>query len=237
NKKEEPAYGTDALRLWVASSEYVKDINIGNTVMKSVRRYRNTARFMLGNLNGFNYDKLVEYGDLKLVDKYALYELYQFGKAVNSGYEDFAFNRGDSLIFPPTSQLTSNLHITVVQTLNNFSSVTLSAFYFDMVKDRLYADHVDSLSRRSVQSVLYHVAPIVPHLAEEIYENYKTIEPERYDTLFKSGWYDLDERWNDPSISEEWTVLKNLRSEVNKLLEVARSKKYMEDDVNKLSEF
>ncbi|CAG8576245.1 6913_t:CDS:10, partial [Acaulospora morrowiae] len=184
NKKEEPAYGADVLRLWAASSEYVKDINIGSTVMnhvaESMRRYRNTARFMLGNLNNFNYNQLMKYEDLKSIDRYALYELYHFGKAVNSGYEDFAFNK-------------------VVQTLNNFSSVTLSAFYFDIVKDRLYADHVESLSRRSVQSVLYHIlnmytrsiAPIVPHLAEEIYENYKIVEPEKHDSVFKLGWYDL----------------------------------------------
>ncbi|CAJ0835235.1 15053_t:CDS:2, partial [Entrophospora sp. SA101] len=71
------------------------------------------------------------------IDKFMLHELYQFGKSINASYESFGFNK-------------------ITQLLNNFTNVTLSAFYFDIVKDRLYADHIKSLSRTSVQTVLYH---------------------------------------------------------------------------------
>ncbi|CAG8499014.1 1003_t:CDS:10 [Cetraspora pellucida] len=224
NREKEPAYGVDILRLWAASSDYTKDVSIGKTVMSQVgenlRKYRNTARFMLGNLNGFNHEQLVVYDDLKSIDKYMLHETYQFGKVIESNYDDFLFNK-------------------VVQTLNNFTNVSLSAFYFDIVKDRLYADHAISISRRSVQTVLYHVlnvytrslAPMIPHLAEEIYENYKSIGREQFDSIFKLGWYNMNKSWDNQAIQEEWSILKSLRNEVNQLLELARKDKVIKSSL------
>ncbi|CAG8441470.1 17098_t:CDS:10 [Dentiscutata heterogama] len=224
NKEKEPAYGVDVLRLWVASSDYTRDVSIGKTVMSQVgenlRKYRNTARFMLGNLNNFDHEQLVAYDDLKSIDKYMLHETYQFGKAVESNYDDFLFNK-------------------VVQALNNFTNVSLSAFYFDIVKDRLYADHALSISRRSVQTVLYHIlnvytrslAPMVPHLAEEIYENYKNIDREQFDSIFKLGWYNMNKNWDNRAIQKEWNILKTLRNEVNQLLEVARKDKVIKSSL------
>ncbi|RIA87776.1 Isoleucyl-tRNA synthetase [Glomus cerebriforme] len=224
NLKQDPAYGIDVLRLWVASSEYVKDINIGKTVMsqvgENVRKYRNTARFMLGNLNNFRYNQLVEYEDLNLIDKYMLHEVYHFGKVVKTFYDEYTFNK-------------------VVQALNNFTNVLLSAFYFDIVKDRLYADHIISQSRRSVLTVLYHIlniytislSPIVPHLAEEIYENFKNISHKECDSVFKLGWYNLGEKWDNQPLQQEWNVLKYLRNEVNQLLEVARKDKVIKSSL------
>ncbi|CAI2167845.1 17980_t:CDS:10 [Funneliformis geosporum] len=218
NLKKNPAYGVDVLRLWVASSEYIKDVNIGSNVMKQVgeniRKYRNTARFMLGNLYNFSYDKLVDYEDLYPIDKYMLHEVYHFGNNVKTFYDDYTFNK-------------------VVQTLNNFTNTTLSAFYFDIIKDRLYADYLTSQSRKNVLTVLYHIlnvytitlSPIVPHLAEEIYENYKILGPKEYDSIFRLGWYNLDEKWNNQSLRQEWDVLKQLRNDVNQLLEVVRKDK------------
>ncbi|CAJ0749522.1 7325_t:CDS:10 [Entrophospora sp. SA101] len=196
NSAKEPPYGADILRLWVASTEYVKDVNIGKNILSQIaenmRKYRGTARFMLGNLNNFSHQQLVCYDDLKPIDKFMLHELYQFGKSINASYESFGFNK---------------------------------TFYFDIVKDRLYADHIKSLSRTSVQTVLYHIlnvytialAPIVPHLAEEVYENFKSCNSTEYESVFKLGWYNL--------IQEEWNVLKVLRSEVNQSLENARKNK------------
>ncbi|CAJ0636122.1 11131_t:CDS:10 [Entrophospora sp. SA101] len=162
NSAKEPPYGADILRLWVASTEYVKDVNIGKNILSQIaenmRKYRGTARFMLGNLNNFSHQQLVCYDDLKPIDKFMLHELYQFGKSINASYESFGFNK---------------------------------TFYFDIVKDRLYADHIKSLSRTSVQTVLYHIlnvytialAPIVPHLAEEVYENFKSCNSTEYEKL------------------------------------------------------
>ncbi|CAB4494523.1 unnamed protein product [Rhizophagus irregularis] len=222
--KNEPAYGVDVLRLWVASSEYVNDINIGKNIMsqvgENIRKYRNTARFMLGNLNNFKYNQLVEYEELDLIDKYMLHETYNFGKNIKIFYDEYAFNK-------------------VVQALNNLSNVLLSAFYFDIVKDRLYADHITSQSRRNVLTVLYHIlniytislSPIVPYLAEEIYDNYKNIRPKENDSVFKLGWYDLDEKWNNQLLQQEWNTLKHLRGEVNQLLEAARKDKLIKSSL------
>jgi isoleucyl-tRNA synthetase len=98
NLQKDPAYGTDVLRLWAASSEYTKDIAIGKTILsqvaESVRKFRITARFMLGNLNGFKEDEQVKYEGLSRLDKFMLAEVYQFSKNVTSGYDDLLFNKG-----------------------------------------------------------------------------------------------------------------------------------------------
>jgi len=98
NLQKDPAYGTDVLRLWAASSEYTKDIAIGKTILsqvtESIRKFRNTARFMLGNLNGFKETDQVAYKDLSRLDKFMLAEVYQFSKNVNAGYDEFMFNKG-----------------------------------------------------------------------------------------------------------------------------------------------
>ncbi|PKK61447.1 Nucleotidylyl transferase [Rhizophagus irregularis] len=190
--KNEPAYGVDVLRLK----------NIMSQVGENIRKYR--------NLNNFKYNQLVEYEKLNLIDKYMLHETYNCGKNIKIFYDEYAFNK-------------------VVQALNNLSNVLLSAFYFDIVKDRLYADHITSQSRRNVLTVLYHIlniytislSPIVPYLAEEIYGDYKNIRHKENDSVFKLGWYDL----NNQLLQQEWNTLKHLRSEVNQLLEAARKDK------------
>ncbi|GET65734.1 uncharacterized protein OCT59_027192 [Rhizophagus irregularis] len=152
-------------------------------VGENIRKYRNTARFMLGNLNNFKYNQLVEYKELDLIDKYMLHETYNFGKNTKIFYDEYAFNK-------------------VVQALNNLSNVLLSAFYFDIVKDRLYADHITS-------------------------QNFKYI----YYIIITNRWYDLDEKWNNQLLQQEWNTLKHLRSELNQLLEVARKDKFIKSSL------
>ncbi|CAG8682554.1 10905_t:CDS:2, partial [Ambispora gerdemannii] len=224
NLQTHPPYGADILRLLVASSEYTTDVNIGKTflnqVVDSMRKYRNTARFMLGNLNDFNYKDQVKIELLKPIDCYMLHQVYLFGEQVNQAYAEFSISQ-------------------IVQALNNFTNVNLSAFYFEIVKDRLYADHANGLSRRAVQTVLYQIlnvyalslAPIVPHLAEEIYENYKIIGPISHNSVFQLGWYHLEKEWNNPSIASEFEILRDLRNEVNYLLEMARRDNSLEANV------
>ncbi|KAG9298343.1 hypothetical protein G9A89_002831 [Geosiphon pyriformis] len=218
NIQKDPPYGVDVLRLWVASAECAKDVTIGPAVMsqvaESLRKYRNNSRFMLSNLNDFTHDQQVSFDRLRPIDQYMLHELYQFGQKVQESYQDFSFQR-------------------VVQTLNNFSNVGLSAFYFEIIKDCLYADHSDSLSRRAAQTVLYHIlnvytlsiAPIAPHLAEEIYDNFKPSGPVAHSSVFKLGWYHLEDHWNNPIIAKEWEIIKNVRGEINQLLATARKNK------------
>jgi len=98
NVQKDPAYGLDVLRLWAASSEYTKDIAIGKTILAQVaeglRKFRTTARFMLGNLNGFHESQAVPYEDLSRLDKFMLSEVYQFCKSVNAAYDEFMYNKG-----------------------------------------------------------------------------------------------------------------------------------------------
>ncbi|RKP09434.1 isoleucyl-tRNA synthetase [Thamnocephalis sphaerospora] len=196
DKKKQPAYGTDVLRLWVASTEYVRDVAVGSTIIaniaESMRKFRGTARFMLGSLSDFSRENMVDYEQLLPVDQYMLQELNRFNTAVGDAYENFAFNK-------------------VVQELGRFTSSQLSAFYFELIKDRLYADGQDSASRRAAQTVLFHVlniyvqalAPIACHLAEEVHSP----------------------QWNDAQLEADWRVLRDLRGQHNFLVEQARKEK------------
>lgn len=177
---------------------------------ESLRKIRTTARFLLGNLHDFKQENYVEYDKLQEVDKYMLHELYKYNDRVASAYSDFAFNRGNKYtFFDGFSLLNSSL---VVQNIQNFTNTTLSSFYFDTIKDRLYNEPESSESRRMAQTVLYEVsffiiiinndqlffkvlksyttsiAPFVCHTAEEIYENYKAITPKPESSVFKAGW-------------------------------------------------
>ncbi|KAF9903138.1 hypothetical protein EC991_004121 [Linnemannia zychae] len=220
NLQKDPAYGTDVLRLWAASSEYTKDIAIGKTILgqvsESIRKFRNTARFMLGNLNGFKETDQVPYEDLSRLDRFMLSEVYQFSKNVNSAYDEYMFNK-------------------VFTQLQYFTSTTLSSFYLDVIKDSLYSDAEKSHQRRAIQTVLFHtlkaftqsIAPLAPHLAEEVYEHYRDCFKTPVPSVFRSGW-DLNrqpENWNNTLLREEFSVLKQLRMEANQLLEQARTAK------------
>ncbi|KAI7822208.1 isoleucyl-tRNA synthetase [Gamsiella multidivaricata] len=218
NLQKDPAYGTDVLRLWAASSEYTRDIAIGKTILtqvaESIRKFRNTARFMLGNLSGFKEEEQVSYDQLSRLDKFMLAEVYQFSKNVNAGYDEFMFNK-------------------VFTQLQYFTSTTLSSFYLDVIKDSLYSDAERSLQRRAIQTVLFHtlnaftrsVAPLAPHLGEEVYEHYRDCFVSPQPSVFLSGWLDAPESWNDLQLRDEFSVLKHLRSEANQLLEQARTAK------------
>ncbi|KAI9258793.1 Isoleucyl-tRNA synthetase [Phascolomyces articulosus] len=220
NNKLFPAYGTDVLRMWVASCEYTKDIAVGPSIIAqisdNIRKIRTTARFLLGNLHDFSYKDCVPYNQLKETDRYMLHELFEFGERVTNAYDNFAFNRATH-------------HI------QHFTTNNLSAFYFDVVKDRLYNNPSDAFARRTAQTVLYHVlraytasiAPVACHTAEEIYENYRSMTPNSESSVFKQGWIPLESEWQQTSLEDKWNVLKQLKSEVNQVLEIARQEKVL----------
>lgn len=151
----------------------------------SLRKLRNTARFLLGNLDDFAPEKAVPYEQLTGIDKYMLHKLQEFSAGLMSDYEEYQFSKGDPISFlksiHPSSLLNaSSLFISswaVYRWLVNFATVDLSAFYFEIVKDRLYADPTDGLRRRSTQTVLRHtldnlttaLAPIAPFTAQDIH--------------------------------------------------------------------
>ena len=228
NKKIKPAYGADVLRLWVASVDYTGDVCIGDGIMKqtfeSYRRMRNIARYMLGNLHDFNpTTDEVPYANLPSLDKWILGRLSKTLLEVDDAYNSYQFNK-------------------VVGTLLKFATADLSNFYLDIAKDRLYISEPNSLRRRSCQTVLAHVldgftkaiAPILPHLAEDINLNVPFI---KFDTrnkieqvgkgrqsIFQDKWPSHLEKFQKCD-AMEWAKIREIRTDINQLLELARVNK------------
>ncbi len=214
NQKEEPPYGADVLRLWVSSVDYTSDQRIGKNIIKQLGdirgKIRNTARVLLGNLDDFDPEKnLVAYDKLPAVDRYMLHRMTEVFGEVTEAFESFQFFR-------------------FFQTIQNFCVVDLSNFYIDIAKDRLYISSPDSFRRRSTQTVLYYalenltraIAPVLSHLAEDIWQflPYKT----PYKSVFEAGWVKLDTQWQNPELASFWEKLRDIRTDVNKVLEQAR---------------
>lgn len=205
--------GADVLRLWAASTDYTEDVRIGDEILKQVqesyRKIRNTYKFILGNLNGFNPSSdMVSYDDMYPYDKYMMYALNRYTRNVLDAYKRYEFN-------------------SVYKETNNFISFTLSNFYLDMTKDILYIEKVDSKQRRSVQTVLYNIinnlvtllAPILPYTSEEAY---------RYipgDKLVSVHLLDMPTVVEYDFDSKLWDLFFEVKNDVNKALEEARSEK------------
>lgn len=217
NQQKEPAYGADVLRLWVSSVDYSSDVPIGQTILKQLidvrNKIRNTARFLLGNLHDFNPETdAVAYDDLPELDRYMLHRITEVFEEVTEAYENFQFFK-------------------FFQTVQNFCVVDLSNFYLDIAKDRLYISNANSPRRRSCQTVLQialenltkAIAPVLCHLAEDIWQFLPYETP--YKSVFESGWVMLKPEWNQPELVEKWSKLRDLRTEVNKVMEQARNAK------------
>ena len=217
NKKQEPPYGADVLRLWVSSVDYSSDVRVGKNIIKQTsdmyRKVRNTARFLLGNLHDFDPKQdAVAYADLPELDKYMLHRLTEVFTEVTAAYESYQFFR-------------------FFQAIQNFCVVDLSNFYLDIAKDRLYISSPNSFRRRSCQTVLSvaieniakAIAPVLCHMAEDIWQAlpYDT----GYKSVFASGWLETKEEWHKPELNEFWSTIANLRDEVNKVMEQARTAK------------
>ena len=217
NKKQEPPYGADVLRLWVSSVDYSSDVRIGKNIIKQTsdmyRKVRNTARFLLGNLHDFDPKQdAVAYADLPELDQYLLHRITEVFAEVSDAYESYQFFR-------------------FFQAIQNFCVVDLSNFYLDIAKDRLYISSLNSFRRRSCQTVLAiaieniakAIAPVLCHMAEDIWQALP------YDTgfksVFESGWVETKEEWHQPELNEFWGKISNLRDEVNKVMEQARTAK------------
>ncbi|MGA1980553.1 MAG: isoleucine--tRNA ligase [Sedimentisphaerales bacterium] len=178
NAQDEVAkYGSDILRLWVASVNYQEDIRCNDELIGRIqdayRKIRNTLRYLLGNIDDFNpNEKAVAYNDMFEIDKWAMQQLQKLIAEVTQSYEEFVFHRVFTLI-------------------HNFCAVEMSSIYMDVLKDRMYCDLADSLSRRSAQTAMYKIldclirmlAPILVHTAEEVWEVMKTSDEQRAPVL------------------------------------------------------
>jgi isoleucyl-tRNA synthetase len=159
--------GTDGLRLWASSSDTASDPVVSDILMKNVqevfRKIRNTCRFLISNINDFDISKdAVLTEKMKAIDLYAMQELYEVHQEILVSYTDYNFTR-------------------VFHLLGNYCSVNLSAFYLDIIKDRLYVEKKDGIERRSAQTVCYHIldtltklmAPILSFTAEQLSDEYQ----------------------------------------------------------------
>jgi isoleucyl-tRNA synthetase len=218
NAKLQPAYGADVLRLWVATSNYASDVCIGESIIKqtfeSYRKLRNTARFLLGNLHDFDpAHHAVPYPDLPELDRQMLSLLDALLADVRAAYDEFSFSRA-------------------VGMLQQFVVSDLSNFYLDVSKDRLYIASAAEPRRRSCQTVLAKtvqgiavaLAPVLPHLAEDIWQNIPY--PTGKKSVFGAGWPAATTPADAaPVDAAAWDAVRALRDEVNKCLELARADK------------
>ncbi len=214
--------GADILRLWVASENIQNDVRASDEIFKrmvdSYRRIRNSLRFLLGNLHGFNPAKGIAREQMIPMDQYMLHRLALFAEQMQSSYESYEFHK-------------------LFQVLQNFCATDLSAFYFDVCKDRLYADDHESFSRQSAQTVLWHIlnhvlrtiAPILIHTAEEAWQELRAQglvdAAEDRLSVHLLSWRHCPEAWKDQALEQQWQGLFELRTEVMKQLEAARLQK------------
>ncbi|XP_010547028.1 PREDICTED: isoleucine--tRNA ligase, chloroplastic/mitochondrial [Tarenaya hassleriana] len=224
NSKDAPAYGADVLRLWVSSVDYAGDVLIGPQILRQMsdiyRKLRGTLRYLLGNLHDWKADNAVPYHSLPIIDQHALFQLENVVKNIKECYDNYQFFR-------------------IFQIIQRFIIVDLSNFYFDVAKDRLYTGGTSSFTRRSCQtvlsahllSILRVIAPILPHLAEDVWQNlpfeYRNEDGSAAKFVFELKWPSLNEQLLSFPVEEShfWEKILELRTEVNKVLELARNGK------------
>ncbi|MEE3319400.1 MAG: isoleucine--tRNA ligase [Pseudomonadota bacterium] len=209
--------GADILRLWVAATDYRGEMSVSKDILKqmgdSYRRIRNTSRFLLSNLSGFDpaVDALQPEQMLAL-DRYIVDRALQLQEEIKGLYDGYHFHQ-------------------IYQRLHNFCALDLGGFYLDIIKDRQYTTQADSVARRSCQTALYHIAqalvrwmaPILSFTAEEIYEN---LPGERLDSVFLAEWYDGLFALGDVAMGREfWEQVQDVKQGVNKAIEGARRDK------------
>jgi len=207
--------GADVLRLWVASADFSAEMTVSDEILKrageSYRRIRNTARYFLSNIDGFNPQQhLVETTDLLALDRWAIDCAAQLQEQIINDYNSFQFHQ-------------------IYQKLHNFCVRDMGGFYLDIIKDRIYTCAEDSLPRRSAQTALYHIseafvrwiAPILSFTAHEIWDH---LPGEREKYVFTSTWYPLQRLADNESITEQdWTVILQAKEAINKVIEDQRN--------------
>ncbi|MGI2323896.1 MULTISPECIES: isoleucine--tRNA ligase [unclassified Methylococcus] len=207
--------GADVLRLWVAATDYRGEMTVSDEILKRIsdvyRRIRNTARYLLANLDGFDPAlHLVKPEDMLALDRWVVDRALAIQQEVIEAYETYQFN-------------------TIFQKTHHFCSVDLGSFYLDVLKDRQYTCKTDSLPRRSGQTAMYHIAeamvrwlaPVLSFTAEEIWQY---LPGQREESVFLSEWYDglfgLDE--NSRCDRAFWDQMLKIREAVSKELEILR---------------
>ena len=208
-------YGADILRLWVASTDYTEDQRIGPEILKSnadaYRRLRNTLRFILGALDGWDEAERLPVEEMPELERYVLNRIRELDVEVREGYEAFEFQKVFSRLF-------------------NFCTVNLSSIYFDIRKDSLYCDAPTSISRRAARTVLdilFHrltawLSPILVFTMEEVWlERFPGDDSSVHLQVFPEA----EESWRDEALKAKWDRIRAARAVVTGALEIQRREK------------
>lgn len=208
-------YGADILRLWVVSCDYTEDQRLGPDIIKTqaeaYRKIRNTLRYVLGNLAGFQDQERLPVEQMPELERWVLHRLAELDVIIRQACNDFDFH-------------------TLFVALYNFCIIDLSAFYFDIRKDALYCDHLETIRRRAARTVLDHLftclttwlAPILCFTAEEVY---LTRFPSEEDSIHLQLFPQIPTNWHNPGLAQRWDIVRDVRRVVNGALEIERREK------------
>ncbi|HEY5644857.1 MAG TPA: isoleucine--tRNA ligase, partial [Pseudomonadales bacterium] len=211
--------GADILRLWVAATDYRGEMSVSDEILKrtaeAYRRLRNTARFLLANMHGFDpAQHALDPEKMLCLDRWAVERSRKMQEQVQAAYDSYEFHR-------------------IFQLVHNFCAVDMGSFYLDIIKDRQYTTQSDSIARRSAQTAMYHVAeslvrwlaPILSFTAEEIWQH---LPGRREASVFLSQWYELPPAFYPESEilqrmgGDFWKHITAVRDSVSKQLEQLR---------------
>ncbi len=206
--------GADVLRLWVAATDYANEISVSDEILKrtadSYRRMRNTVRYLLGNLAGFDpLTMAVPDAELLALDRWAIEQTRVLQAEIIAAYRQYEFHQ-------------------IYQKIHNFCVVEMGSFYLDILKDRLYTTPTAGIARRSAQTALWHIAeamvrwlaPILSMTSEEIWASLPALA-DRPQSVFLSAWHPLPEV--APSAHIDWSAVIALKTEVSGVLESLRA--------------
>jgi len=207
--------GADIMRVWVAASEYTADLTFGANILKqhedTYRRLRNTLRYLLGNLDGFDESERLPAAEMPELERWVLHRLWELDRLVRESCAEFDFHA-------------------MFTALHNFCATDLSSFYFDVRKDALYCDRRVSVRRRAARTVLDHLfdaltawlAPILCFTAEEAWI---ARHPGAGDSVHLRLFPEIPPSWRNDALGEKWRRVRELRKVVTGALELARAGK------------
>ena len=218
-------YGADILRIWVANSNFTEDVRISfenlDRHSESYRKIRNSLRFLLGNLNGWDVKHSIEFKSLPQLEKYILHRLFKVHKEVREMYKEYNFSKA-------------------FQNILSFCNNELSSFFFDIRKDNLYCDNVDSNivnSTKTVMRILFInlirlISPITPFTSEEAWQSWRSeIDRDAEPSCHLLKYEDLPTEWENNKIENDWSKVLEIRNAFLFFLEKQRNLKIVKSSM------